>query len=364
MSGWSTMRVADGAAAAGDDVEVPGGSPHSSSSSSASAIADSGVCDAGFSTTGQPAAIAGATLWATRLSGKLNGLIAPTTPIGHAQRERRACPRRRRDASIGTISPASVRASTAANVNVDTARCASTRAVLIGLAASSAMMRANSSVRSREQVRGAVEDLGALPRRRAGSRDARCRGQRHRARRPPRRRTRARGRSRDRRRASAPRSRRRCSMHRRVRRRSGGCAWQTAFRGRGDGSARRRMGGELELAVEDLLEQRALAPGAPDLELGVVEGAHAEQHERRRDHRRRAPYTFWLRLRSRPSATRRIAASVRTRSIAAASSSGNSSDTRGSPRRCHRTIAASSSTSSGAKPRSCPLRTRYAPCLW
>ena len=48
----------------------------------ASAIADSGVCDAGFSTIGQPAAIAGATLWATRFSGKLNGLIAPTTPIG------------------------------------------------------------------------------------------------------------------------------------------------------------------------------------------------------------------------------------------------------------------------------------------
>ena len=39
-------------------------------------------------------------------------------------------------ASIGTMSPASVRASTAANVNVETARCASTRAVLIGLAAS------------------------------------------------------------------------------------------------------------------------------------------------------------------------------------------------------------------------------------
>ena len=69
-------------------LRCPAGSPHSSSSSSASAIADSGVCDAGFSTTGHPAAIAGATLWATRLSGKLNGLIAPTTPIGHAQRER------------------------------------------------------------------------------------------------------------------------------------------------------------------------------------------------------------------------------------------------------------------------------------
>ena len=41
-----------------------------------------GVCEAGFSTTAQPAASAGAILWATRLSGKLNGEIAPTTPIG------------------------------------------------------------------------------------------------------------------------------------------------------------------------------------------------------------------------------------------------------------------------------------------
>ena len=51
-------------------------------SSSASAIAQNGVWLAGFSTTGQPAAMAGASLWATRLSGKLNGAIAPTTPIG------------------------------------------------------------------------------------------------------------------------------------------------------------------------------------------------------------------------------------------------------------------------------------------
>ena len=51
---------------------------------------------------------------------------------------------------------------------------------------------------------------------------------------------------------------------------------------------------------------------------------------------------------------------ARTLVIALPSSSGNSSDTRGSPRRCHRTIAARSSISSGAKPRSWPLRTRYA----
>ena len=59
----------------------PAGSP-ASSSSPARKSAESGVAVAGFSTTGQPAASAGATLWATRLSGKLNGLIAATTPIG------------------------------------------------------------------------------------------------------------------------------------------------------------------------------------------------------------------------------------------------------------------------------------------
>ena len=59
----------------------PGGSP-ASVISSASRSAESGVAVAGFSTTGQPAASAGASLCATRLSGKLKGLIAPTIPIG------------------------------------------------------------------------------------------------------------------------------------------------------------------------------------------------------------------------------------------------------------------------------------------
>ena len=73
----------------------PGGRP-ASSSSSARNSAESGVVDAGFSTTGQPAASAGAILCATRFSGKLNGEIAPTIPIGSAKRERelsRACRR-------------------------------------------------------------------------------------------------------------------------------------------------------------------------------------------------------------------------------------------------------------------------------
>ena len=107
----------------------------------------SGVCDAGLSTTGQPAAIAGASLWLTRFSGKLNGLIAPTTPIG-TRRVKPSLPTPATLASIAIISPVSVRASTAANANVPTARAASMRAVLIGFAASLAMLCASSSWRS------------------------------------------------------------------------------------------------------------------------------------------------------------------------------------------------------------------------
>ena len=45
-------------------------------------IAASGATAAGFSTVPQPAATAGPTLCAARLSGKLKGVIAATTPIG------------------------------------------------------------------------------------------------------------------------------------------------------------------------------------------------------------------------------------------------------------------------------------------
>src|SRR5687767_3291294 len=50
----------------------PAGRP-ASSNTSARAWAHSGVVDAGFSTTGHPAATAGPSLWATRFTGKLNG---------------------------------------------------------------------------------------------------------------------------------------------------------------------------------------------------------------------------------------------------------------------------------------------------
>ncbi len=81
----------------------------------------SGVCDAGLSTTGHPAAIAGASLWLTRFSGKLNGLIAPTTPMG-TRSVKPSLPMPATFASIAIISPVSVRASTAANANVPAAR--------------------------------------------------------------------------------------------------------------------------------------------------------------------------------------------------------------------------------------------------
>ena len=124
----------------------PAGSP-ASVSSSARKSAESGVWEAGFRTTAQPAASAGATLWATRLTGKLNGEIAPTIPIGCLS-VNASLPAPAGEASIGTTSPASLRASTAAIVNVETARDASTRAAFIGFPASAEIVRAVSSARS------------------------------------------------------------------------------------------------------------------------------------------------------------------------------------------------------------------------
>ena len=146
-SGWSTSALPTSPPPPVTTLSQPGGRPHSSSSRSASAMAENGVWLAGFSTTGQPAAIAGASLCATRFSGKLNGLIAPTTPTG-TRRTKPSLPSPASLASSGTISPVSVRATAAANWNVLTARSASTRAVFMGFAASTAMVRAKSSWRS------------------------------------------------------------------------------------------------------------------------------------------------------------------------------------------------------------------------
>ena len=106
------------------------------------------MAEAGFSTTGQPAAMAGATLWATRLSGKLNGAMAPTTPTG-SRTTTPSLPAPASLASIGTSSPARRRASTAEKVSVSAQRATSARAWAIGLPASRARVRAMTSARSR-----------------------------------------------------------------------------------------------------------------------------------------------------------------------------------------------------------------------
>ena len=140
----------------------PAGSP-ASCSSSASRSAESGVCEAGFRTTAQPAARAGAILCATRLSGKLNGLIAPTTPIG-MRRVKASLPSPAWEASIGTISPASFRASTAAMVYVDIARATSTRAALSGLPGLGGDLPGDLVGAPPECPGDAYEDLGPLVR--------------------------------------------------------------------------------------------------------------------------------------------------------------------------------------------------------
>lgn len=158
-SGWSTRRLPTTDDGPVTTLRYPGGRPHSSRSRVARAMAESGVWLAGLRTTGHPAAMAGASLWATRLRGKLNGVIAPTTPMG-TRRVKASLPSPTSEASRGTISPARRRASAAENVKVLTARRASTRAVFKGLAASTAIVWANSSVRSASR-RAAVSRIWA-----------------------------------------------------------------------------------------------------------------------------------------------------------------------------------------------------------
>ncbi len=62
-------------------LSTPAGRP-ASSASTASASAVSGVCSAGFSTTVQPAASAGAALRVTIAAGKFHGVMQATTPTG------------------------------------------------------------------------------------------------------------------------------------------------------------------------------------------------------------------------------------------------------------------------------------------
>ena len=104
-----------------------------------------GVALAGFTTIGAPTASEGATLWATRFSGKLNGVIPRTGPIGN----RRIRPiREPSEASVSSrISSSSpCRITSEAQRNVDTARVASTVAHLSGLPPSFAISSAFSSI--------------------------------------------------------------------------------------------------------------------------------------------------------------------------------------------------------------------------
>ena len=137
------------------------GSP-ASVRSSASRSAVTGVDDAGLSTTTLPDAIAGATLWATRLSGKLKGEIATITPRGSrsVQPMRFSPPD---SALISMTSPAVRLASSLAQRKVFWARLISTRGVLERLAALGRDDARHLLGVLLDEVRGPLEDLGALP---------------------------------------------------------------------------------------------------------------------------------------------------------------------------------------------------------
>ena len=79
VSSCSTIALPTSEPGPGMTLSQPSGRP-ASTRIAASFRAEIGVWPAGLSTTALPAAIAGPSLWATRLSGKLKGLIAPTTP--------------------------------------------------------------------------------------------------------------------------------------------------------------------------------------------------------------------------------------------------------------------------------------------
>ena len=114
---------------------APRGKSAQPASTSAIIRAPIGVFDAGLSTNGQPAAIAGAILCAARLSGKLNGETIETTPMGK-RRTIDWIPLLRSEMSRGAYSPYRRTASSAAISNVSIRRVTSPRASLIGLPAS------------------------------------------------------------------------------------------------------------------------------------------------------------------------------------------------------------------------------------
>ena len=125
---------------------APSGTPDFSTISATVSIV-SGSLDGGLRTIELPAAMAGESLCAARLSGKLKGLIAAIGPSG----KRRVMPMRPLELGIrssGITSPVMRSASSAPRRKVRAARSTSTSESRIGLPDSSAISRPSSSRRS------------------------------------------------------------------------------------------------------------------------------------------------------------------------------------------------------------------------
>ena len=88
MSGWSTSGSPTERPGPVTTLSSPGGSPHSSRSSRASAIAEQGVCDAGLSTTGQPGRDRGRDLVGDEVEREVERADRADHPDRHPQRER------------------------------------------------------------------------------------------------------------------------------------------------------------------------------------------------------------------------------------------------------------------------------------
>ena len=136
----SVTSLSPSARSIGRTDTAPSGTP-ASNSSRPSVKALRGVLVAGFRTMGLPAAMAGASLWAARFSGKLNGEMAATGPTG-TRRVMASRPVPCGARSSGRNSPEMRRASSAATSKVMAARSTSVRASRSGLPASPAMVRA------------------------------------------------------------------------------------------------------------------------------------------------------------------------------------------------------------------------------
>ena len=128
-------------------VLMPSGGSPACSRTSVSLSADSGVSVAGLTITALPPAMAGPTLWQTRFSGKLNGVMATTIPHG-TRSVTPNFPLPDGTASSGTVSPCSRRAASADSFSVSTAREASSLPSARILPSSSEIVRPNSSTRA------------------------------------------------------------------------------------------------------------------------------------------------------------------------------------------------------------------------